>query len=370
MEGKILIYGEVTHEQISDAQSWGCTNLISVNEQIKAQPDATSFIVEINSIGGTVSEGLAIYQRLREVSKSGIPITTQIKGQCASIATIIFLSGDTRKVNEFFEPFVHEVQGGVQGSNTEIQDYAKVTQHLTNKLLDLYENRLTIPREEIEAMMKAETYISPEKAVQIGFATEVEEVLSPSAKLNIVDKYSKMKKDEFSKEDKGVIARFLNSLGLGKNEPIKNIIVKSADQKDIDFYEREEGEPEIGDKAKIDGNDAEGEVTVANGDVYVFEAGELKDILKKQEEDVDALKAEINSLKEQLQNANSEVETKKTAFDNLKTENDALKTQHTELTNKLKAFSSNMVIDTVEPTPKPKQKKTLAERAKALSGRL
>ncbi len=188
MKGKIKIYGEVIHEQINEPSDWGCVNLIDVNNQIDSQPDATEFVVEINSVGGTVSEGFAIYQRLRELSASGKPITTQIKGQCASIATIIFLAGDTRKVNEFSELFIHEVQGWTGGSTSDIKDYAEQCDLLNNKLAEIYERHLNIGKDGILQLMKNETYVSCDKALERGFATEKEEILSEKEKLSIINK--------------------------------------------------------------------------------------------------------------------------------------------------------------------------------------
>jgi len=64
--------------------------------------------VRINSVGGDVDEGFAMYSELRRyASENNAKITTFAEGRCVSIATIFFLAGDKRIVTEYTEPFVH-----------------------------------------------------------------------------------------------------------------------------------------------------------------------------------------------------------------------------------------------------------------------
>lgn len=60
---------------------------------------------------------------------------------------------------------------------------------------------------------------------------------------------------------------------------IKNMVLKTAIGEDVDFYERHSGESQVGDKATIDGAQADGVYLMASGDVYVFEKGTLKEIV-------------------------------------------------------------------------------------------
>jgi ATP-dependent protease ClpP protease subunit len=389
MQGKIYIGGEITHEQIEDAQSFGRTNLITLNKQIDSQPDATGYDVTLNTVGGSVTEGLAMYQRLREVSASGKLITTKIKGNLASIGTVVFLAGDKRIVNELFEPFVHEAQGGVMGSNSDVQDYAKQMDHVNNKMVEHYKKHLNISKEEILEMMKGETYISPEMAIEIGFATDVEEILRPAAKLNIANKLNiknerMSEKVEFSNEDKSVIAKFAKFLGFdGKTEKkeIKNILVKTANQEELDFIEREEGTPEAGDKVTYSGDDEaikeaikSGSIVMANGETYVIESGVLKEIQPK-EEDAQAppeeMQATIDDLKRQLEAKGGDIEAKETELQAKETEFVALQDTHTNLVNKIKGFSSTESVDTVDKNPKKEitAKKTFKERMENMANK-
>jgi lactam utilization protein B len=82
----------------------------------------------------------------------------------------------------------------------------------------------------------------------------------------------------------------------------KNLIVFTADQMELDFYELEDGAViEVGAKAFFDGADADGEFVTADGETYVFVAGELTEIKPVEDvvvaEDKDAI---IAALEEQL----------------------------------------------------------------------
>src|SRR5690625_7760617 len=84
MKGVINIFGDIGDD----------VTLIDVVQQVEKQKDATSFTVNINSNGGYVSEGFAIYDYLSTLEQS---ITMNGQGVVASIASILFLAGDKRR---------------------------------------------------------------------------------------------------------------------------------------------------------------------------------------------------------------------------------------------------------------------------------
>ena len=104
----VKIYGEIVPFQ----EKWitdqgGYVNQTEVQNQLK-EADGKDIRVRIKSFGGDVEEGFAIYSELRRYAKeNNAKVTTLAEGQCASIATVIFLAGDERLVTEFTQPFVH-----------------------------------------------------------------------------------------------------------------------------------------------------------------------------------------------------------------------------------------------------------------------
>jgi len=102
---EIKLYGEVV--SFADLQKEGFVNLSYLQKQLQ-KAGGKDVKVRINSVGGDVDEGFAMYSELRRYAKeNNAKITTLAEGRCASIATIIFLAGDVRIVTEYTEPFVH-----------------------------------------------------------------------------------------------------------------------------------------------------------------------------------------------------------------------------------------------------------------------
>lgn len=93
MIGKIYITGTIGDFE-EDGKVVPGINLIDIVGQVKAQPEATSFDVFINSEGGYVHIGFDILNYLRSLGK---PITTIGTGIVASIATVIFMAGTQRR---------------------------------------------------------------------------------------------------------------------------------------------------------------------------------------------------------------------------------------------------------------------------------
>lgn len=325
-EAHIYIYGEIGWWQTKDAADWGEVTLSHVRNQYEAQKDAEEIVVHIHSPGGVVTEGFAIHDFLRSLGK---PVTTVIEGMCYSIATVIALAGDTRKMTSNSDFMIHNPWGGVQGESEDVQKLADELRKIEKKAAEFYAAKTHITSEEALQLMKAETFMSPDEALEKGFITEVATVMKAVAKFNPNKK--KMSKDNLTKEEaKGMFARLeekINNLFSAKNTP-KAKLVQDANGTEIDFPDlAEDDTPSVGDKATVDGSPAEGEHVMPSGETYVFAGGELSEIRpsEDQEEDVEALKTKINDLESQLEKANAQKAEKETEAKNLQKELDTVK---------------------------------------------
>ena len=120
----IKIYGEIVPFQDTWIIDNGYCNLTHVQKQLK-EAEGQDVTVNINSFGGDVEEGFAIYTELRKYAKDNdAKITTRAVGRCASIATVIFLAGDKRVLTEYVEPFVHNAWTYTMGDSKQIQKVA------------------------------------------------------------------------------------------------------------------------------------------------------------------------------------------------------------------------------------------------------
>lgn len=140
--------------------------------------------VRINSEGGNVFEGIAIYNALKRYEGR---VVVHVDALAASIASVIAMAGDEIVMGIGSQMMIHDPMGGfnVFGTASEIQQQVeKFSKQVLNALqacrdsiLDIYSKRSRdkISREALSQMMSEETYITAKHAVEIGFADRVEE---------------------------------------------------------------------------------------------------------------------------------------------------------------------------------------------------
>jgi len=185
--------------------------------------------------------------------------------------------------------------------------------------------------------MEQETAISPEEAMAFRFATQIEPTQRPQAKQRIINKLKidmHKKNSKNRRSTRSVIRAFKRALGF------QNKIVFDALNRNVDFYELEDNDVvQIGDKATIDGQTAEGEVVMATGETYVFENGELVEIIEKSEEqNSEEPTQEVEALEEKVEELEKENEELKEEIEALEEEKEELE----EMLNKATATISNM----------------------------
>lgn len=295
---EIKIYGYISNvAEKSDKE----VSLLDVQEQLK-QANGEDILCRINSHGGDAEEGFAIYYELRRYAKeNNANIKTFAESRLGSIATIIFLAGDKRELTSDLQPFVHkayfpELEELTDSQKTEINT-------LNNRIATHYASHTDLTFEEALSLMEAETNINTEEAKAMRFATDIEQVFRPVALKRFINK----NEEEMNKNTKsvGILAKaeaFLKSVGLIANAKL----VSTADEMEIDFYELDEDAVvEVGAKAKVAGKDAEGNYVMKTGETYVFVAGELTEIIEKQEdaisEDLVAMQSTIDELTAKLE---------------------------------------------------------------------
>ncbi len=326
----IYIYGDIGYWQSKDASDWGEVTLTDIREQYEAQKGAEDITVHIHSPGGYITEGFAIHDYIRSLGK---PVTTIIEGMCYSIATVIALAGDVRKMTSNADFMVHLASGGAFGNSDEIQEYAESLKEAEAKIAKFYSQKTGLTEDEALDLMKDETFMSAETALSKGFITEIMPVMKAVAKFNFnnSNKQKPMSKKKMTKKEaESSLDKALNSIkNIFKGSNAQNKIVQDSDGTEIDFTELEEDEkPSVGDTATVDDALADGEYTMPNGEIYVFEAGELTEIKPKEdeggEEGEEGTSEEVENLEKEVNQLKKELKAEKKAAKTLRTENKAL----------------------------------------------
>ena len=135
-------------------------------------------VVEINSPGGNVWDGLAIYNMLRGRQA---PVTTRVVGIAASIASIIALAGDDVEIAEAALFMIHDPSGMVAGSSDDMRKMADALDQHAEVLAGIYAKRTGRTTDSIRAAMKAETWFTAGEAITFGLADRSTEQLAMAA---------------------------------------------------------------------------------------------------------------------------------------------------------------------------------------------
>lgn len=148
------------------------------NELRKHSGDLT---VVINSPGGDVFAGLSIYNALREHNGT---ITVRVDGLAASIASIIAMAGDHIAMSPGTQMMIHKPSVLVAGNADDLDKAKSVLEAIEDGMVPIYMARTGLSREKISEMLEAETWMSPEQAVELGFADEALAPVEKSEKPN------------------------------------------------------------------------------------------------------------------------------------------------------------------------------------------
>lgn len=330
MKGVINIIGEIGVD----------VHLVDIISQVENQKEATAFDVIINSIGGSVDVGFDIYNYLVSLN---VPIKSIGRELVASAATVIFMAGSERVLEQGTEFMIHLPWGGVEGTAQEISDYSEMLKKYEKKIVDFYVKTTNLSSEAIYPLLNYETWLSQKLAFDLRFTTSVANDLPVLAKANFNfkpdNKMTEEQKGFFDKLNSKVDA-IMNKLS-GKTEDVKAILLQDANGVEIEFPDVMEGEqPEVGvSTAMVDGAPAEGEYLMPDGQTYIFVGGVLTEIV----EPVDANAERIAQLEQELEQAKAEAQAKTDALEAVKTEVVALK----------KEIKSTFKVEKVEKKEEP-----------------
>lgn len=165
-------------------------NSLKVRQILEADPKAKA-IIRINSDGGFVDQGMAIYQAIIEHKGE---VETICDGVAASMASLIFMSGDVRKIIQGGYLMIHNPYTGTIGDDTHL---TKIAEHLRSQkenLAKIYAERSGVPLEAILEMMAEETYLTAEQAKSLGFVHEILPATREASKAMAQIKLEKFKK--------------------------------------------------------------------------------------------------------------------------------------------------------------------------------
>lgn len=150
-------------------------------KELRALGDIGQLDIRLNSNGGSVFDGIAIYNALRRYPAQK---HVYVDGIAASIASVIAMAGDTRTMGEGTFLMVHRASGPAVGNAEDMRSLADILEGIDSQLVDIYSSRTGIDTETITQLMTAETWLNAEDAVSKGFADKMGESMKIAAHVN------------------------------------------------------------------------------------------------------------------------------------------------------------------------------------------
>jgi len=133
----------------------------------------------INSPGGVVTDGLAIYDTMQFIKS---PVSTLCFGQAASMGSFLLAAGEKGK--RFALPnsriMVHQPSAGFKGQATDIEIHAKEVLSMKANLNKLYSKHTGQAIEAIEEALERDNFMSPDEALKFGIIDEIHEKRVPN----------------------------------------------------------------------------------------------------------------------------------------------------------------------------------------------
>lgn len=164
-QADVFIFGDLTSWRWEENEVSGYSLAHELQEI-----DADIINVHIDSYGGEVSEGFAIYNVLKNHPAK---IRTYADGFVASAANYPFLAGDERIASDVSAFFLHQAMTGAWGYAEDLRKAADEAEKMTEIGVNAYADA-GIDRDKVLELMKDETWLDGEEALALGLATKVE----------------------------------------------------------------------------------------------------------------------------------------------------------------------------------------------------
>lgn len=167
-EADISIYGDIG-ESVFGEESVSASNF---KKELDGVGNVSILNITINSSGGSVFDGLAIYNMLkRHKAKKNVVID----GLAASAASFIAMAGDTISIPKNAFIMVHRASTLAWGNSEDLLKAVDLLDNIDSQLVDIYAERTKQSKKAIKEMMANETWLNGKEAKDLGFVDKIEE---------------------------------------------------------------------------------------------------------------------------------------------------------------------------------------------------
>lgn len=172
---KLYIYDDVTQYGTFNWSTWEYeeseTSAKYFRDQLEAIPDADTIELHINSGGGSVKEGVAIYTQLRQKASKKIGY---VDGVAYSVAFLILQACDERVMGLGTSALIHNMWMSVSGNAKELRKAADDLDVLMESNRQVFLERSNLEEQKLIEMMEAETFLTPDQCLEYGFIDKID----------------------------------------------------------------------------------------------------------------------------------------------------------------------------------------------------
>lgn len=172
MAKKINIKGPIVGNSEVWIYEWFGIEATSPNSVSKVIDEANGedLEVEINSGGGSVFAGSEIYTILKDYKGH---VTVKIVGLAASAASVIAMAGNKVMMSPTAQMMIHNVSSRAKGDYRDMEHTAEVLRNANNTIANAYRLKTGKTQEELLKLMDNETWMTAQKAKELGFIDEI-----------------------------------------------------------------------------------------------------------------------------------------------------------------------------------------------------
>jgi len=151
-------------------------------EEMKGLGDVSELTLRINSPGGSVFDGIAIYNALK---RHPAKITVTVDGLAASIASVILCAGDEVVMPRNALIMIHDPSAVVMGSARDMRSMAEALDKMRDGLVSAYHDKTGRDQPDITDWMAQETWFDADEALEAGFADRIEDPVAMAATFDL-----------------------------------------------------------------------------------------------------------------------------------------------------------------------------------------
>lgn len=172
MPKRIQMRGPLIPNNSQEAYDYFGMEATSAKTIAEALPeDGSDVVIEVNSNGGLVTVGSDIYTALKNYSGH---VTAEVTGMAASACSVAIMGADKVVISPTAQIMIHKaLLTSVAGNSDDLESAANALKASDRGIINAYKAKTGLSEDELLELMKNETYMSADEAVEKGFADEI-----------------------------------------------------------------------------------------------------------------------------------------------------------------------------------------------------